>query len=137
MDRYAHRLYDWLESTDPGFEVRLAAQIRQQTPPQAIFVTGQEPNNAIADLAGRPVLMSYPGWLWSYGINYTRREADLARIYNGGPQALDLMRRYQADYVVIGPSETSAFHPNVAYFGTNFRLVLQTANYAIYAVPPS
>src|SRR5881397_1876958 len=27
MDRYAHRLYDWLESTDPGFEVRLAAQI--------------------------------------------------------------------------------------------------------------
>src|SRR5437762_3107940 len=27
MDRYAHRLYDWLESTDPGFEVRLAAHI--------------------------------------------------------------------------------------------------------------
>src|SRR5881398_146361 len=27
MDRYAHRLYDWLESTDRGFEVRLAAQI--------------------------------------------------------------------------------------------------------------
>src|SRR5437660_537127 len=26
MDRYAHRLYDWLESTDPGLEVRLAAQ---------------------------------------------------------------------------------------------------------------
>src|SRR3989441_4959570 len=25
MDRYAHRLYDWLESGDPGFEVRLAA----------------------------------------------------------------------------------------------------------------
>src|SRR5205809_6489666 len=25
MDRYAHRLHDWLESTDPGFEVRLAA----------------------------------------------------------------------------------------------------------------
>src|SRR2546428_9182605 len=27
MDRYAHRLYDWLESGDPGFEVRLAAAI--------------------------------------------------------------------------------------------------------------
>ncbi len=27
MDKYAHRLYDWLESTDPGFEVRLAAHI--------------------------------------------------------------------------------------------------------------
>ncbi len=31
MDRYAHRLHDWLESTDPGFEVRLAAHIGELT----------------------------------------------------------------------------------------------------------
>src|SRR6266702_1253278 len=31
MDRYAHRLHDWLESTDPGFEVRLAASIGEVT----------------------------------------------------------------------------------------------------------
>jgi glycosyltransferase involved in cell wall biosynthesis len=31
MDRYAHRLYDWLESGDPGFEVRLAAHIGDLT----------------------------------------------------------------------------------------------------------
>ena len=31
MDRYAHRLHDWLESTRPGFEVRLAAHIRELT----------------------------------------------------------------------------------------------------------
>jgi glycosyltransferase involved in cell wall biosynthesis len=35
MDRYAHRLYDWLESTHPDFDVRLAASIgelvREQT----------------------------------------------------------------------------------------------------------
>jgi uncharacterized membrane protein len=79
--------------------------------------------------------MSYPGWLWSYGINYTQREIDLARIYNGGPQALDLLRHYHADFVLIGPTETSTYHPNVDYFGTRFRLVLHTANYAIYAVP--
>jgi glycosyltransferase involved in cell wall biosynthesis len=27
MDKYAHRLHDWLESSDPGFDVRLAAHI--------------------------------------------------------------------------------------------------------------
>jgi glycosyltransferase involved in cell wall biosynthesis len=31
MDKYAHRLHDWLESTGPGFEVRLAAHIGQLT----------------------------------------------------------------------------------------------------------
>src|SRR3989441_13152162 len=27
MDKYAHRLHDWLEPSGPGFEVRLAAYI--------------------------------------------------------------------------------------------------------------
>jgi glycosyltransferase involved in cell wall biosynthesis len=31
MDRYAHRLHDWLESSRPGFEVRLAAHIGDLT----------------------------------------------------------------------------------------------------------
>lgn len=31
MDRYAHRLHDWLERADPGFEVRLAAAIGDLT----------------------------------------------------------------------------------------------------------
>src|SRR5574339_45746 len=31
MDRYANRLHDWLESTSPGFEVRLAASIGELT----------------------------------------------------------------------------------------------------------
>jgi hypothetical protein len=35
---------------------------------------------------------------------------------------------------VIGPSERSAFQPNVAYFNAQFRLLLHTQNYDIYAV---
>src|SRR6266545_1839288 len=31
MDKYAHRLHDWLESTDPGFEIGLAAHIGELT----------------------------------------------------------------------------------------------------------
>jgi len=116
-------------------EVQLAAQVRQRTPATAVFVTGEQPNNPIADLAGRSVLMSYPGWLWSYGINYTQREADLARIYNGGASGLQLLHHYRADYVVIGPNEMATLHPNLTYFNTSFRLALRTANYEVYAVP--
>ena len=115
-------------------EVGLAAQLRRQTPPQAVFVTGQEPNNPVADLAGRSVLMSYPGWLWSYGINYSQREADIARIYHGAPEASDLLRRYHADYIVIGPTERTVFEPNADYFKGQFRLLLHTPNYDVYAV---
>jgi len=116
-------------------EVRLAAEVRQATPPRAVFVTGEEPTNPIADLAGRSVLISYPGWLWSSGINYAQREADLARIYNGGPAALALLSHYHVRYLVVGPSERATLHPNVDYFSATFRLVLQSANYQIYQVP--
>jgi hypothetical protein len=115
-------------------EVQLAAQVRAQTPPRAVFVTAEQPTNPIADLAGRPVLMSYPGWLWSYGINYSQREEDIARIYSGGPQTVGLLNQYHADYIVIGPHERAAFHPNVDYFNAQFRRLLHTVNYDIYAV---
>jgi hypothetical protein len=116
-------------------EVQLAGQLRQLTPPRAVFVTGEQPNNPVADLAGRSVLMSYPGWLWSYGIDYSRREQDLHRIYAGGPAALALLRSYRIDYVVIGPSERSTLDPNVDYFTASFRLLLRTPNYEIFTVP--
>ena len=122
--------YVWFSSE----EVQLAAQLRQQTPPHAVFVTGQEPNNPIADLAGRRVLMSYPGWLWSYGINYAQRETDIAHIYKGVPETLDLLSRYHADYIVIGPNERTVFQPNIDYFNAQFRLLLHTQNYDVYAV---
>ena len=116
-------------------EVRLAESIRSQTAPRAVFVTGERPNNPVADLAGRPVVMSYPGWLWSYGINYQQRETDIASIYQGGPNTLDLLHRYHAQYVVIGPDEIANQHANSDYFNARFPVLLRSQNYTIYRVP--
>ena len=55
-----------------------SAAVRERTPAHTIFVTGDRPNNPVAGLAGRSVVMSYRGWLWTYGIDYSRREQDLA-----------------------------------------------------------
>src|SRR5262245_3880648 len=41
MDKYAHRLHDWLESGSPGFEVRLAAHIGELTRDQAGSTDGR------------------------------------------------------------------------------------------------
>jgi uncharacterized membrane protein len=79
--------------------------------------------------------MSYPGWLWSYGINYAQREADIASIYQGGPNTLDLLRRYHAQYVVIGPDEIANQHANIDYFNARFPVLLRTQSYTIYRVP--
>ena len=123
--------YVWFTSE----EVQLAQQVRQATPPTAVFVTGEQPNNPIADLAGRSVVLSYPGWLWSYGINYAERETDLTEMYAGGSRSLALLHHYHVQYLVVGPAETSTLHPNLDYFSSAFRLVIQTPSYQIFEVP--
>jgi hypothetical protein len=116
-------------------ETQLAVAVRERTPAHAIFATGDEPNNPVADLAGRSVVMSYRGWLWTYGIDYSQREQDLAHVFAGDSQALQLLHRYHVSYVVIGPDELQTWHANLDYFQTNFPLLLRTANYQIYRVP--
>src|SRR2546426_257704 len=74
MDKYAHRLHDWLESSSPGFEVRLAAYIGDLT---------REARD------GRRS-GGHPRW-WA-------REVDPARIVLPGP--LVEPQRYAARYVL-------------------------------------
>jgi len=125
--------YDWFTSE----QWQLAAEVRQMTPPHAVFLTGSEVTDPVADLAGRPVVMSYRGWLWSYGIDYRTREADVARIYAGDPQALSLLHRYNAQYVVISPGAYASWQVNLDYFTSNFTLVIRTQNYEVFLVPPA
>ena len=62
MDRYAHRLHDWLESTHPDVDVRLAAHIgdltreRRQSPldQQDPKIVGIEAEDDAVDRQRRP-----------------------------------------------------------------------------------
>src|SRR2546425_839731 len=74
MDRYAHRLHDWLESTDPGFEVRLAASIGDLT----------------RDRANGRTSGGYPRW-WA-------QDVDPTKLVLPGP--LHEPQRYVARYVL-------------------------------------
>src|SRR5207247_2603830 len=74
MDRYAHRLHDWLESTDPGFEVRLAASIGDLT----------------RDRANGRTSGGYPRW-WAQDVDPTKLVL---------PSPLHEPQRYVARYVL-------------------------------------
>ena len=72
--------------------------------------------------------MGYPGWLWSYGIDYSQRQNDIDKIYQG-----NFGETYGADYLVIGPDERQQWpNLNEAYFKANFPLVLETGEYQVF-----
>jgi uncharacterized membrane protein len=79
-------------------------------------------------------VMSYPGWLWTHGIDVSDRERDLREIYALGERAPALMEQYGVDYVVIGPGERNDLAANVAAFQARYPVVVSSTNYAVFDV---
>jgi len=110
----------------------VAEKIRKVTEPQAIVLTASNHNHWLPALTGRQIIMGYPGWLWTYGIDYLSRQADVIKMYQGNVVLLD---QYQVGYVVIGPDEKALWPDlNEAYFSANFPLVFDEAGYKVFKV---
>ncbi len=119
--------------TDAG-GLKVAAWARQNTSPTAIFAVADEHNSPIPTLAGRRELIGYPGWLWTYGLaDYVKKGEDLKLILDGDPSAMELVRKYHVDYVMIGPQEIPR-GASRAYWDEHGTLVYDDGGYAVYRV---
>lgn len=113
--------------------IALAAAARARTPPDALFLNAPTWNTPVF-LTGRRSLLGYTGHVWSRGLPYAEREADIARIYAGEPDALDLLHRYQVDYVVVSPVERNNLTVNDAFFAA-LPVVAEAGQYRLHEVP--
>ena len=111
--------------------VRLADRVSTLTPPRALILHAPTYNSPVF-LTGRRSLLGYPGWIWSRGLDYSGREADIKTIYSGGQNAEQLLRQYHIEYVLMGPEELASLPVN-EQFWSNYRKVLQGAGYRVYA----
>jgi hypothetical protein len=122
-----------VQFTDSG-GLKVADWARANTSPTAVFVVADEHNSPIPTLAGRRVLIGYPGWLWTYGLpDYIQKGLDQTSILRGDPSALDLVRRYGVEYVMIGPQEIPR-GASRAYWDQHGKLVYDDGEYAVYRV---
>ena len=114
----------------------MAAWARTNTDPRAIFLTAPEHNSAIPTLGGRRVVLGYPGWIWTYGINdWTTRQQDVETMLQGKPASLDLAHRYGVTYVVIGPQERQPpFSANDGYWRVIAVLAYSNGEYKVYRI---
>jgi hypothetical protein len=94
-------------------EIRMAAEVEARTAGSAVFLTSPSFDDPIPLLTGRPVVLGYTGWLWSYGLDYTRRQEDVTVTLAGcGATAigecapiLAVLQRYDVSYVEIDVSQ--------------------------------
>ncbi|MDP3057101.1 MAG: hypothetical protein Q8N37_01085 [bacterium] len=115
-------------------EQKAAEWIINNTLSNDIILTGTSHLNPVNSLAGRPVVMGYPGWLWSHGIKYQAREKDIMEIYRGSAGTKDLLKKYSVSYIFIGAAERSMPNFNEQFFTENYPVVFQEGDIKIYKV---
>ena len=112
--------------------IEVAEQLRRRTPRGALFLNAPTYNTAVV-LTGRQSLMRYPGHLGSHGIDYSERESDIKRIYQGARDASSLMEKYAIDYVVISPEERTAGSVNEQFF-SSYPVSAESGQYRVHKV---
>jgi uncharacterized membrane protein len=115
-------------------DLELGEFVRDHTRKDALFLTSDKPNNPVACLGGRRILMGYRGWLWTHAINYREREQDIMAMYSGSDRARDILTRYSVDYVLIEQDKVADFHENQGFFAANSRPVYSSAHYILFEV---
>ena len=113
-------------------QIQAADYVRRHTAPRSLILTAPEFHQPVLSLAGRPIVRGVTDWLWSHGYNFQEREADVRRIYAGAPDAADLIRYYQIDYVYLGDTETSELKANTSFFDNHYPNVYRSSAIAIY-----
>ena len=112
--------------------IAVAKLISAQTAPRALVLHAPTYNSPVF-LTGRRSLLGYPGWMWSRGLDYSERSADIQRIYSGAPEAETLLRKYNVDYVLVGPMELASFKVN-EQFWSKYKTLSQTGAYRVYQI---
>ena len=117
-------------------DVEFAQIIRQKTSPQAIFLTAAIHDHPIEALAGRKIILGYPGNSWSWGIEgWDTRERDVHIMLQGGDQAKILWKKYAINYIIVSDRERW-FEPklNEEFIAENTDLVLEKNTTKLYKI---
>ncbi len=73
--------------------VEFAGMIMNNTRPRTLILHAATFNSPVF-LTGRRSLMGYPGHIWTHGLDYAKREAEIKNIYAGASDAEMLMSDY-------------------------------------------
>ena len=117
----------------PG-EVQAAAYINENTEQRAVFLTGQQHNNAVSTLTGRSLVCGTPTFLYFHGVDYSRQQADARLMYESPLENGALFEKYGVSYIYISSYERANFAIDEDGIAQLAELVFEADGVRIYKV---
>lgn len=125
---------DYMTFTDNDFAY--AEFIKENTDPNAVFITGTNHINPVVVLAGRTIYVGSSLYVYFHGFTdeYYKREAEVKRLYTS---ASDEIKRFadehNIDYISVGRWEKSEYGANMSEIG-KFEKVYSDGSNELYKI---
>ena len=114
-------------------EVQAAAFIDENLPADAVILTGDQHNNAVAALAGRHIVCGTDSYLFYHGIDSSAQRAVERQMLSNPGGSAELFEEYGVNYIYISGHERSYFRADEAWFLENCYLVYEQDGVRIFA----
>ena len=115
--------------------IRFASVVRDVVPAGALVLHAPTYNHPVF-LSGRRSFMGYPGHLWSHGLSYEAREAEIRRVYAGAIDAEPLLARRGIGYIVVGPLERELLTVDAGFL-QRFPVVGEVGSHVLMRIAPT
>ncbi|GEM_PF-1293176 len=113
-------------------DIALAGWVTGSTLPADVFLTTDQPNQPVATLAGRSIVVGYRGWLYNYNLNYQPRLDTVASALRGD---LNSNNPYGAGYLAVSSSEPPEWIIDQSRLGSVYSLVYSNPSWTVYRLP--
>jgi hypothetical protein len=122
---------------DP-LEINLAREFKSiRHSPDDLVLIQPKHNHWVPCLSGSPIVMGYPGWMWSWGISYQGTEQKLNEIFTGGPNAITVLDSLKVKWIILDEREKVQNRDvNLQFFESHFKKVLEAGPWRIYSSEP-
>lgn len=97
-----------------------------------LIITSSTHLNVVSSLAGRPTLVGYPGWLWTKGVDYGKREKEIKDFFINPNVNKGLMEKYGADYALLDSMVLYDWNAKVELFNEEFDKIYTSNDYYLY-----
>ena len=86
-------------------QVEAAQWVQENTQPDAVFLTSNNHNNAVAALTGRNIVLGTDSYLYFHGLDTSQRYADVTAMFTQEGALEELAPEYEISYIYIGSYE--------------------------------
>lgn len=125
-----YQLYD-------GDSVEACRYIEEKLPVDAVFLTANNHNNAVASLTGRNIVCGSDSFLYYHGISTWDRLQEVEKMFSDPLDSTELFDKYSVGYILVSDFERGTYQIDEDVLRKMAECIYENGSVKIYQIQPA